>query len=292
MTIFAPIMEANIFFTETLTTDMLSRHALDTLHLMCRQGQAQVVINNRTILIQDSDYAIFPNVSMVSEVQICDDFVGDIFFLNAELIHRLMSKNKYGLVGHLSLLSEPVMHLSPAERTVCAQDIRILRERLQLREHTYYNEMIEYLTMVHVLNLYDIHARQSRETEQPQRAAELMQQFIALLEKGHYRAERELNFYASQLCITPHHLSEVSRQITRQPASYWIMFYTINEIAHRLAETTEPLKVIAYNMNFSSEAYFTRYVQKFLGVAPSQFRKRQQPTNYPRVGKASITRPH
>lgn len=269
-------MEANIFFIESLTAETIRRHALDTLHLMCRQGRVQVLIANRSILIQDSDYAIFPNVSMVSEVQISDDFVGDIFFLNDELIHRLMLKNKYGLIGHLSLLSEPVMHLSPAERTICTQDIRLLRERMQLRGHTYYGEMIEYLTMVHVLNLYDIHARQSRETELPQRAAELMQQFISLLEKGHYKQEREISFYASELSITPHYLSEISRQITHQPASYWIMFYTINDIAHRLAETTEPLKEIAYNMNFSSEAYFTRYVQKFLGVSPSGYRKRQK----------------
>ena len=268
-------MEANIFFTESLTAETLRRHALDTLHLMCRQGKVQVLITNRTITIQDGDYAIFPNVSMVSEVQMSDDFVGDIFFLNAELIHRLMSKNKYGLIGHLSLLSDPVMHLSPAERTICTQDIRILRERIQLREHIYYAEMLEYLTMVHVLNLYDIHARQTRQSQLPQRAAELMQQFIALLEKGHYKQEREIGFYASELAITPHYLSEISRQITHQPASYWIMFYTINDIAHRLAETTEPLKEIAYRLNFSSEAYFTRYVQKFLGVSPSGFRKRQ-----------------
>ena len=269
-------MQTNIFFTDELTTDILRRYALDTLHVMCRQGCVQVTIDNRTIVIQDTDYAIFPNVSMVGNVQISGDFVGDIFFLNDELIHRLRSKNQYGLIGHLSLLSEPVMHLSPAQRTICAQDIRLLRERLQLTEHTYYDEMIEYLTMVHVLNLYDIHARQSRETELPERAAELMQQFIKLLERGHFKRERELSFYASRLSITPHHLSEVSRQITHQPASYWIVFYTINEIAHRLAQTDEPLKSIAYDMNFSSEAYFTRYVQKFLGVSPSQFRKRQK----------------
>ncbi len=281
-------MEQGVLFIETLSLDVIRQHTTAVLHLMCRHGSIRIRVQNRDVIITAGDYAIFPNVSMIREIEertkggntreetSGEPFVGDVFVLSSEMAHRLRSQNNYGMFGHLSLLSEPVMHLSPAEYTVCAQDIRLLRERLQLTEHTYYSEMIETLTMVHVLNLYDIHARRSQPTDIPKRAAELMQRFVEQLETGVYRTERELGYYASELCITPHYLSEISRLCTHQPASYWIELYTVNEIVRQLTETYRPLSDIAFDLHFSSEAYFTRYVQKFLGTTPSQFRKRRQ----------------
>ena len=288
-------MEQGIVFIETLSLDVIRQHTTAVLHLMCRHGSIRIRVQNRDVIITAGDYAIFPNISMIREIEERtkggeektkgestseetrdEPFVGDVFVLNSEMAHRLRSQNNYGMFGHLSLLSEPVMHLSPAEYTVCAQDIRLLRERLQLTEHTYYHEMIETLTMVHVLNLYDIHARRSQPTDIPKRAAELMQRFVEQLETGVYRTERELGYYASELCITPHYLSEISRLCTHQPASYWIELYTVNEIVRQLTETSRSLSEIAFDLHFSSEAYFTRYVRKFLGTTPSQFRKRRQ----------------
>ena len=83
---------------------------------------------------------------------------------------------------------------------------------------------------------------------------------------------RDLDFYASRLCITPHYLSEICRKVSGRPATYWIDRFTIQEITRLLRQRELPLTTIAERMNFSSVSYFSRYVQKRIGVPPSEYR--------------------
>ena len=128
--------------------------------------------------------------------------------------------------------------------------------------------------MTHVLNLYDIHARQMHPDELPERASQLLRQFIALLDEGHYRQHRTLGFYADRLCITPHYLSEVSKKVTGQPATFWIDMYLGNEVLRLITTTRRTLTDIADELHFSSLSYFTQYAQKLIGASPTQFRQR------------------
>ena len=131
--------------------------------------------------------------------------------------------------------------------------------------------------MTHVLNIYDIHARQLHPGNLPERASQLIRQFIALLDEGHYRSERTLQFYADRLCITPHYLSEVSKKVTGQPATFWIDMYLSNEVVRLITTTNRTLTDIAESLNFSSLSYFTQYALKLTGLSPTQFRKKNKP---------------
>ena len=133
--------------------------------------------------------------------------------------------------------------------------------------------MLEHLMMTHVLNLYDIHARNMHPDELPERATQLLRQFISLLDDGHFRQHRDLAFYADRLYITPHYLSEVSKKVTGRPASFWIDMYLGNEVVRQITMTNHTLTEIADDLNFSSLSYFTQYAQRLLGQSPARFRK-------------------
>ena len=60
-----------------------------------------------------------------------------------------------------------------------------------------------------------------------------------------YREHRDLAYYASRLCITPHYLSEVCRYTCGRPATYWIDRFTMQEITRLLACKELPLARIA-----------------------------------------------
>ena len=234
------------------------------------------------------DYAILPGAPLLSEVSWSDDYRGDLMVLSEGFVRRLRPHNNYHVFGHLSLLQNPVMHLSENDYETCAEDIALIRRRTGLTTHRdpttrlsisqspFYEEMLEHLVMTHVLNIYDIHARQMRPADLPERASELLRQFIQLLDDGHFRKNRDLQFYADRLCITPHYLSEVSKRVTNRPATYWIDLYLSNEVIRLLTTTDRTLTDIAYDLNFSSLSYFTRYAQKLLGMSPTNFRQRNK----------------
>ena len=139
--------------------------------------------------------------------------------------------------------------------------------------HLFRDEMLGHLLMAHVLDLYDIHARNRRWDDVPERAQSLLRRFIGMLYGGEYIAHRDLAYYASRLCVTPHYLSEICRKASGRPASYWLDRFTVNEVTRLLLDKSVPLADIAARMNFSSLSYFSRYVQKHTGLSPSDYRR-------------------
>ena len=264
----------NIIFPFKPDAMLQPEHISSIHHLLCHQGTLTVNIYNAKYSIRPHDYAILHNVATLTELRWTDDFQGDVMILSDELIRRLRPHNNYHVFGQLSLYQNPVMHLSDEDYDTCREDIQLIRRRIGKDSHLFYDEMLEHLMMTHVLNLYDIHARQMHPDQLPERASQLLQQFIALLDEGHFRQHRTLQFYADRLCITPHYLSEVSKKVTGQPATFWIDMYLAGEVVRLVTTTSRTLTDIASELNFSSLSYFTQYAQRLVGTSPSAFRNR------------------
>ena len=96
--------------------------------------------------------------------------------------------------------------------------------------------------------------------------------FVAMLERGDYRKNREVTYYASELCIAPKYLSEISKSITGNSANWWINRFTVLDISRQLRDRSLSFVDISEMFNFSSPAYFSRYVQRYLGESPSEYR--------------------
>ena len=103
-------------------------------------------------------------------------------------------------------------------------------------------------------------------------SATVMQRFINMLERGDYRKNREVTYYASELCIAPKYLSEISKSITGNSANWWINRFTVLDISRQLRNRSLSFVDISEMFNFSSPAYFSRYVQRYLGESPSEYR--------------------
>lgn len=88
-------------------------------------------------------------------------------------------------------------------------------------------------------------------------------------------SEREVEWYADKLCVTPKYLSQVTQRVSHLPASEWIEYFTTHEIIRRLEDHTQTLNDIVDAMHFSSASFFTRYVRKHLGKTPSEIRNKQ-----------------
>ena len=220
------------------------------------------------------DYVILPNPSLASAFSQSVDFEGVILCLSEPFITSMAIQSNYGIIGHMSLLLNPVMKLSAHDYCVCLEDMWRLRERLGETRHLFQEEMLGHLLLVHVLDLYDIHARCQAEHNVSERNGDLLRRFVELLYHREYIRSRSLPHYASRLCITPHYLTEVCKKVSGKPATYWIDRFTTHEIARLLLQKDIPLKEIADRMNFSSLSHFSRYVQKQLGMSPSVYRNR------------------
>ncbi len=261
-----------MFFIDSIDNHSIVNLIDDVVHILCLEGSMSFYFKETRYNIVARDYVILTNVSFASGFIQSGDFKGIIMHFPEPFVATMALRSNYGIIGHLSLLQNPVMKLSPGDFTKCHNDLLRIRERLHEDGHLFKEEMIGHLLAAHILDLYDIHARANTIAEPSERISILLSQFIGLLYQKEYILHRDVSYYASKLCITPHYLSEICKNVSGQPASYWIERFTLQEITRLLCRKELTLIDIASQLNFSSVSYFSRYVQKRTGLYPTAYR--------------------
>ena len=139
------------------------------LHILCMEGSMSFVFHDVRYNIAKGDYVILPNRSLACSFSESSDFDAIIMSLSESFVTSMALRSNYGIIGHLSLLQNPVMRLSENDFRKCRTDMSRLRERLNDREHLFREEMLGHLLLAHILDLYDIHARGRKPEPIPER---------------------------------------------------------------------------------------------------------------------------
>lgn len=267
------IVDSKVIFVDNIGNYDFKRYTADhIMHILCTAGSMSFIFHNVHYNIVSGDYIIISNLALASDFSSSPDCRCIIMSFAESFFVSMALRSNYGFIGRFALLQNPVMKLSEEEFEKCSADLLRLRSRLEERSHLFHEEMIGHLLLAHALDLYDIHARRQTVAQVPERTALILRRFIEMLSGGSYAKHRNLDYYASALCVTPHYLSEICKKVSGEPASYWIDRFTIYEVVRLLRKKEMSLAEISERLNFSSLSYFSRYVLKHIGVSPSAYR--------------------
>lgn len=137
----------------------------------------------------------------------------------------------------------------------------ILKRQVECLTEAFFNELI-----------YDYFINQSIEPEAQDSKERIFQSFIISLQKN-YKRQREVAFYADQLCLTPRYFSSVVKDKSGQSALHWIINMVISNAKQRLAHSDASIKEIATELNFPTQSFFGKYFKQYTSLSPSQYRK-------------------
>lgn len=153
------------------------------------------------------------------------------------------------------------------------KDFVEIEQRLQNVENPFQEDVLICATQMMFLDFFDIHAAQNGLADISFQDTDIIARFMQMLERGDYVKNREVSYYADKLCVTPKYLSEVCKGVSGKAANYWILRFTTIHIRRLLKERKMTFTQISDLFEFSSPAYFSRFVQKHLGTPPSAFRE-------------------
>lgn len=85
-------------------------------------------------------------------------------------------------------------------------------------------------------------------------------------------AERETDFYANKLGMTPKTINEVCKKGTGKTVKQHLQERLILEIKKEIKMGQKNMKEIAYDLGFNEPAYFTRFFKQHTSFTPSEFR--------------------
>ena len=241
-------------------------------HAYCEAGQCEVTFNGQVFTMREGDCMIIIANRLVSRVVPSADFKVTVVYVEESFLQACTPHSNYGTRGGLSLYINPIMRLSDEEREICRRGFENVCYRMEHPHHFFHgDEMMAALQQLFI-DFFECHARIEGEAEISTQAAQVMNGFIGMLERGDYRKNREVAYYADKLCVTPKYLSEICKKVSSYSANSWINRYAAIDLVHLLKDKSLSLTDIAYMFDFSSQSHFSRFVQNNLGQKPSAFR--------------------
>jgi len=263
----------DIIVSNTLTGIGKGEVAGYLCHAYCHKGFCEFKYNNNVYRLKAGECLIIRRGDLVERVNESDDFHVDVVYVTPEFIEVSTPQSNYGMKGSMALFNDPILHLNPEQQKVCALDFDYIKRRLALTTHNFHRDAMINAIQCMIIDFFDFHASLYGSEKITSQYADLMERFLALLERGDFRKNRDIGYYADKLCVTTKYLSEVCKKVSGFPANYWINRYTVLDISRQLRDKKRSFTELTYLYGFSSPSYFSRYVQKYLGASPTDFRE-------------------
>lgn len=242
-------------------------------HVFVTDGECAMKYSGEEVRMEKGDCVIIIANHLVTELRPTENFRAKVIFIEPGFMEACTPHTSYGIVGGMTLFINPVMHLDERDQWLCKHDFDEVIRRIRKPHQSFQGDAVMAATQMMFCDFYEFHAHLYGQPEISALTSSLMKRFIDLLERGDYRRNRDVAYYADKLCVTPKYLSEVSKKLSGRTAGFWIDRYATIELTHLLRDKRLSLIDISDQFGFSSQSHFSRYVQKNLGVSPSDFRQ-------------------
>ncbi|MDP4271399.1 MAG: helix-turn-helix domain-containing protein [Bacteroidota bacterium] len=237
-------------------------------------GNITSLINFKEIVIEKGELFITTPNSINQIINISDDCVIEGVSFTATFLADLNQQVNYvDMMEYFSSKYNPLWRLTHEQEKRFSDIVRDLQCRMNLPgKHTYGKEILNACFTIFLFEIADMGAHSATLTNfKYGRKEELVIKFIRLVQKNS-AAERNLAFYSKQLCITSKYLSETIKEITGKTAGEIIDDSNIQEAKRLLANVALSVSEVAFELNFSTPAFFSKFFKRHTGLSPRDYR--------------------
>ena len=242
---------------------------------ICTQGKVQGTINGQQIELHQNQVAIIPQSVTVTDLMISPDFDLKAMFLTNRILQSFLREkmNVWNDVVYLRRL-----HIVTME-DIDLQFYTNFYEMLSMCfgkhvDYPFRTDVIQSLLRAAVLGLCGAIKQRILTDVEPLDAGTAnnhFQRFLDLLHSVDVK-HRTVEWYATELCITPKYLSSICKKQSGKTANEWITEHVLEDIRYYLKQTDYSIKQICDLLGFPNTSFFGKYVKDHFGMTPMQLR--------------------
>ena len=240
----------------------------------CDRGSVEYKIDTIQQKVCAGNCIIVSAGQVIDDVRISPDYEGRTVFISQPYVQEVLT-GMHGL-SSIFLFSRlhPVFSMSREEARSILSFYLLIRQKISETNHRFRRDTVKALIQAFLYdagnmfwNVYDFDNGKSTRNE------EIFMQFIGMVEKF-FKEERRVTWYALKLHMTPKHLSETIKKVSRQTPGEWIDNYVMLELRVLLKNSTLSIKEIAERMHFPNQSFLGKYFKQHTGMSPKEYRNK------------------
>ncbi|MBR5169195.1 MAG: helix-turn-helix domain-containing protein [Muribaculaceae bacterium] len=237
--------------------------------LIIKKGWTAPIINMMERRIEVGDLVFLGSNGILQYKDAAPDVQGIGLSISDELFSLAIGNRiPRAFDGHLRDFQ---LHLAPEHQDYLDQLHLMLFKHLSQPDSS--SQVTLHLVSAFLWYVDQLWSRQEQTHRESQsREQRLFTDFIQLVSEFAPRYHT-IDFYASRLCLTPHYLSAIIRQVSGKTAKQWIDDALVTRIKIELKHTEKPIARIGDDMGFPNPSFLVKFFKRMTGMTPSQFRQ-------------------
>lgn len=238
---------------------------------ICLAGEARITVTLTTHTLRKGSILIVPRNSIIQYHEHSPDFRTYIVSFDPNLLDGIQFHTLVPLAKEI--LENPQFELSDEDTELIIKCCRYIAEKATHTDHPYRKQIMQHLLITLFYEISYIFQKQRKTMPMRQKThnEEVMEDFGKLL-RDHYRKERNVEFYADQLCLTPKYLSTMIKKTSGKSVPEWIRFALVMDAKMQLKYSTQTVQQISEELQFPNPSFFGRFFKKHVGVTPLEYR--------------------
>lgn len=241
---------------------------------LCEEGECRIQINLHEHTFKKNDFIFIPPESLLQPPKSPDfGFKGKAILIAKEWFKDVILLKENLLPFFFRLAEHPYISLSNEDVKNLHCYFDIIRLKMQTEKDNKYikNIMVGLLRSL-FYDVYNKFSLSNANANKPKSRKEIVFLNFYKLLMENFKKERNVEFYAEQLFITPKHLSSTVKNVSGHSPSKWISSLVIQETKLQLQTTNRSMQEIANDLNFPNQSFFSKYFRHYTGQTPKEYR--------------------
>lgn len=248
--------------------------------LYCAAGTLKLNVNDESYTLMERHILICPPNADLNNYELSEDCYCHAISLSSNILQSAL-KNNISLWNKCLYVDKTnLLTLNEEGEDLWIKYYELMATKIMSDQVNSYDSFI-LQSIVHAL-VYELCGRmilnaseliQRRMTEHTKQSSTIFQNYLDLLNNTPVKYH-PVEYYASQLCVTPKYLANVCRQESGKSAIAWIQERVIYDIRFLLTKPNISIKEIAQLTGFDTVSLLGRFVRTHMGISPRNLRKK------------------
>lgn len=244
--------------------------------VLCKDADIEITYNQKHYILKKSSLIIgIPDIVVQINSQSMID--AKAMFCKKELLDALNVNVDNSLIQILlHVLNSPILELTAEELT----DLHHTFSELEAFAHTTEDDIFtkEIIAsgiralIYKICRIVALRIQRNEYTKVHTRKYDYFRKFFTLL-ATEYKQHRTVNWYADQLHLSTKYFTSMIHEVSGRTTIAWINDRVIYEAKNLLLYSNMSISEIAYQLNFPSTSFFSKYFKHIVGINPSEFRR-------------------